>query len=78
MKQALYISAILLFAFCAAVAACGCRSPAILGGPTASTTTHVCWDGYRCPNGYECPAWANLRGRCVAPLNGDLAPEPGQ
>jgi hypothetical protein len=78
MKHALYISAILLFAFCAAVATCSCRAPAILGGPTLGTTTHVCWDGYACPNGYECPAYANPKGRCAAPDGRDIAPEPGQ
>lgn len=38
----------------------------------------MCWDGYTCPNGYECPAYASPLGRCVAPDGRDLAPEPGQ
>jgi len=44
--------------------AAACAAPGILGGPTTDTTTVLCDDGSRCPNGYECPAAPG--GRCEA------------
>ena len=44
-----------------------CHAPAILGGPTPATTSHVCDDGASCPNGYDCPPLAG--GNCEAPVD---------
>ena len=73
MKLAEYPAAALAWAvlgavWCAVGAALGfaCTAPAILGGPTPETTSHVCDTGGSCPNGYDCPPYANPTGPCEA------------
>jgi hypothetical protein len=44
-----------------------CHSPAILGGATTDTTTHLCPDGLRCANYLDCPSLAG--GDCEAPVD---------